>query len=170
MIEFAYNNSFQASIGMAPFEALYGRRCRTPVCWGEDGDRQIHGSDLVDLTSERIRLSRARLLEVQSRQKSYADKRKKELEFQAGDKVFLKVSHWKRVLRFGWKRKLALRFIGPYEILERVGKVAYRLALPPDLKRIHKVFHVSVLKKYVPDATHVLETQPVELSENLTYE
>ena len=122
------------------------------------------------MTSERIILIRARLLEVQSRQKSYADKRRKDLEFQVGDKVFLKVSHWKGVLRFGWKGKLAPRYIGPYEILERVGKVAYRLALPPDLERIHKVFHISVLKKYIPDATHVLETQPVELSENLTYE
>ena len=100
---------------------------------------------------------RARLFEVQNRQKSYADKRRKDLKFQVWDKVFLKVSPWKGILRFGWKRKLVPRYIGPYEILERVGKVIYYQALPPDLERFHRVFFVSVLKKYVPDVTHILE-------------
>ena len=137
---------------------------------GEVGDRQVHGSELIDMTSERIKLIRSRLLEVQSRHKSYADRRRKDLEFQVGDKVFLKVSHWKGILIFGRKGKLASRYIGPYEILERVGNVAYRLTLSPELERIHNVFHVSMLKKYVSDLTHILENQPIELNENMTCE
>ena len=101
-------------------------------------------------------LIRKRLLTAQSRQKSYADKRRQPLEFEAGDHVFLKVMPKRGVIRFGKQGKLSPRFIGPFEILERVGAVAYRLALPPSLSGVHEVFHVSMLRKYTPDPAHVV--------------
>ncbi|KAL5582995.1 hypothetical protein UlMin_015437 [Ulmus minor] len=104
------------------------------------------------------------------RQKSYADKRRRPLEFNKGDHVFLKVAPMKGVMRFGKKGKLSPRFIGPYEILERIGKTAYQLALPPSLSAVHNVFHVSMLKKYVHDPSHVLQQEPVEIDEKLSYE
>ncbi|KAL5566586.1 hypothetical protein UlMin_029751 [Ulmus minor] len=107
---------------------------------------------------------------AQSRQKSYADKRRRPLEFQVGDSVFLKVAPFKGVIRFGKRGKLNPRYIGPYEVLERIGKAAYRLALPPNMASVHNVFHVSMLKKYVPDESHVLEQEPIELHEDLSYE
>ncbi|KAH9705011.1 Endonuclease [Citrus sinensis] len=170
LMEFAYNNSYQASIEMAPYEALYGRKCRTPVCWDEVGERKLFGPELVQNTSEKIQLIRQRLKAAQSRQKSYADKRRRELEFEVGDKVFIRISPWKWVLRFGKRGKLSPRYIGPYEIVERIGPLAYRLALPPELSRIHDVFHVSMLRKYVYDPSHVLSRQPIELKEDLSYE
>ena len=107
---------------------------------------------------------------AQSRQKSYADKRRRELELEIGDQVFLRVSPWKGVMRFGKKGKLSPRYIGPYEILERVGSVAYRLALPPNLSHVHNVFHISLLRKYMPDPSHVLHAEPIQIESNLTYE
>ena len=170
LIEFAYNNSYHSSIEMAPFEALYGRRCRSPICWNEVGERKLLGPELVQLTTEKIQLIRERLLAAQSRQKSYADNRRRDLEFQVGDHVFLKVSPSKGVMRFGNKGKLSQRYIGPFEILDRVGNVSYRLALPPVLSHIHNVFHVSVLRKYMPDPSHVLEYEPINVREDLSYE
>ena len=170
LIEFAYNNSYHSSIEMAPFEALYGRRCRSPICWNEVGERKLLGPELVQLTTEKIQLIRERLLAAQSRQKSYADNRRRDLEFQVGDHVFLKVSPSKGVMRFGKKGKLSQRYIGPFEILDRVGNVSYRLALPPNLSHIHNVFHISVLRKYMPDPSHVLEYEPINVREDLSYE
>ncbi|XP_040361820.1 uncharacterized protein LOC121049220 [Rosa chinensis] len=111
-----------------------------------------------------------RLKTAQSRQKSYADKHRKHLEFQVGDWVFLKLSPWKGVVRFGKRGKLSPRYMGPYEIVERIGLVAYRSALPPQLSRVHDVFHVSMLRKYITDPSHVLPAQPITLTEDLTYE
>jgi hypothetical protein len=170
LVEFAYNNSYQASIDMAPYEALYGRKCRSPVCWYEVGERRLMGPELIQITSDKIKVIRDKLLTAQSRQKNYADKRRRNLEFSVGDNVFLKVSPTKGIFRFGKKGKLSPRFIGPFEILERVGVVAYRLALPPNLSSIHPVFHVSMLRKYLSDPSHVLEVQPVELRKDMTYE
>ncbi|KAA3483602.1 Retrotransposon gag protein [Gossypium australe] len=127
LIEFSYNNNFQSSIKMAPYEALYGCKCRTPLYWTE-------------LTCDR--------------QKSYADLKRKDIEFEISDKVFLKVSPWKKVFRFRRKAKLSLRFIGPYEIIERVGPVAYRLVMPSELEKIHNVFHVSMLHRYCSNSSH----------------
>ena len=110
---------------MTPYEALYGRRCRTPVCWGEVGERKLIGPELVQATSENVKLIREKLKTAQERQKSYADKRRRDLEFEVGDKVFLKLSPWKGILRFGRKGKLSPRYIGPYEILERIEPSAY---------------------------------------------
>ncbi|KAL0543847.1 hypothetical protein IC582_018952 [Cucumis melo] len=169
LMEFAYNNSYQATIGMAPFEALYGKCCRSPVCWDEVGEQRLMGPELVQSTNEAIQKIRSRMHTAQSRQKSYADVRRKDLEFEIGDKVFLKVAPMKGVLRFERKGKLSPRFVGPFEILERIGPVAYRLALPPSLSTVHDVFHVSMLRKYVPDPSHVVDYEPLEIDENLSY-
>ena len=131
---------------MAPYEALYGRHCRTPLCWTELKEKKLIGPDLVQQTDEKIRLIKSRLKAAQDRQKSYSDLKRKDVEYEAGTKVFLKVSPWRKILRFGKKGKLSPRFIDPYEILECIGPVAYRLALPPELSRIHNVFHVSMLR------------------------
>jgi len=169
LIEFAYNNSYHASIGMAPFEALYDRRCKTPICWSEVGERDPSRVELIDQTIEIIKTIRKRLQVTQSRQKSYADNRRRPLEFEVGDHVFLKVSPPKGSIRFVQKGKLSPRFIGPFEILQRVGSVAYQLVLPPSLQGIHDVFHVSSLRKYVPDPDHVIRYEPLQVKENLTY-
>lgn len=169
LMEFAYNNSYQSSIQMAPFEALYGRRYRSPIGWFEVGESRLVGPDLIQEAIEKVQLIRDRLVTAQSRQKSYADRRRRPLEFSVGEHVFLRVSPMKGILRFGRKGKLSPRFIGPFEILERVGQVAYRLALPPDISGVHPVFHVSMLRKYVHDPSHVIQHQEVQLDEHLSY-
>ena len=121
MLEFAYNNSYQSSIQMAPYEALYGRKCRFPVGWFEVGDRQLLGPDMVKDAVDKVKLIRDCMRTAQSRQKSYANNRRRELEFNVGDHVFLKVSPFKGVMRFGKRGKLSPRYIGPFEILRRYG-------------------------------------------------
>ena len=148
MVEFTYNNSFQSSIKMAPYKALYGHKCRTLLYWTELSEKQIHGVDLTRETEEKVKVIRDYLKAASDRQNSYAELKRKEIEFQVGDKVFLKVSLWKKILRFGRKGKLSPRFIGPYEIIERIRPVVYRLAFLPELERIHDVFHVSMLHRY----------------------
>ncbi|RVW78377.1 Transposon Ty3-G Gag-Pol polyprotein [Vitis vinifera] len=160
----------QASIGMAHFESLYGRKCRSPICWNDVGERKLLGPELVQLTVEKVALIKERLKAVQSRHKSYADQRRRDLEFEVGDHVFLKVSPMKSVMRFGRKGKLSPRFVGPFEILERVGTLAYKVALPPSLSKVHNVFHVSTLRKYIYDPSHVVELEPIQIFEDLTYE
>ena len=155
---------------MAPFEALYGRKCRTPVCWDEVGERILVDPELVQITSEKVKVVRDNLKIARDRHKSYADNRRRDLQFKIGDQVFLKISPWKGVLRFGKLGKLSPRYIGPYEIVSKVGPVAYKLKLPPELSRIHDTFHVLMLRKYILDSSHVLREQPVHLKENLTYE
>ncbi|KAK2374394.1 hypothetical protein QL285_075360 [Trifolium repens] len=170
LIEFAYNNSYHASIGMAPYEALYGRKCRTPLCWTEVGDRSFLGPDIVQETTLKIKSIRDKLKVAQSRQKSYADKRRRFLEFQEGDHVFLRVTP-KLGLRGVFKtKKLCPRFIGPYQILRRVGPVAYQLALPPSMSGLHDVFHVSQLRKYIPDPYQPVELEQIDLQPDLTYQ
>ena len=144
-MEFAYNNSYQASIQMAPYEALYARPRRSPLCWTEVGESSITGLDLIRDTSKKVSLIRQRLLTAQSRQKSYADVRRQPLEFEVGDHVFLKVMPKRGVVRLGKRGKLSPRFIGPFEILERIGTIAYRLALPPSMSGVYEVFHVSMI-------------------------
>ncbi|GKB36911.1 putative reverse transcriptase domain-containing protein [Tanacetum coccineum] len=151
LIEFSYNNSYHTSIKAAPFEALYGRKCRSPICWAEVGDAQLTGLEIVRETTEKIIQIKHRLQALRDRQRSYADKRRKPLEFQVGDKVMLKVSPWKGVIRFGKRGKLNPRYIRPFKILAKVGTVAYRLELPKKLSRVHSTFHVSNLKKCLSD-------------------
>ena len=174
LMEFAYNNSYQATIQMAPFEALYGRKCRSPLHWDEIGERDSLevsvGPEMTQRMIEQVKIIRQRMRQAQDRQKSYADLRRREIEFSVGDKVFLRIAPYRQVLRFGKKGKLAPRFIGPYEILERIGTVAYRLALPASMDRIHNVFHVSQLRKYVGDPSHVLQFSEIELAEDLSYQ
>ena len=136
---------------MTPYEALYGRPCRLQLCWTEVEESSILDPDLVRVTSEKVSLIRQHLLMAQSRQKSYADVRRRPLEFEVGDHVFLKVMPKRGVVRFGKHGKLSPRFIGPFEVLMRVDIVAYRLALPPSMSGVHEVFHVSMLRKYTPD-------------------
>ncbi|KAA0035618.1 pol protein [Cucumis melo var. makuwa] len=170
LMEFAYHNSYQATISMAPFEALYGKCCRSFVCWGEVGEQRMLGPELVQTTNAAIQKIKAHILTTQSRQKSYVDVRRKDLGFDVGDLVFLKVAPMKCVLRFEKKGKLSPRFVGPFEILERIGPVAYRLVLPPSFSTMHDVFHVSMLKKYVAYPTHVVHFEPLQIKENLSYE
>ncbi|CAM8996872.1 unnamed protein product [Rhodiola kirilowii] len=170
LIEFAYNYSFQSSLGMAPYEALYGRPRRSPLCWEEVGEKTFTGPEVIEETTEKVAQIRKRLLTAQTRQKSYADKRRRPLEFSMGDFVLLKVSPKKGVSRFYTKGKLAPRYIGPLKILERIGKVAYRLSLPSELSRVHNVFHVSMLRKCAPDDSQRIEWKGLQLDEDSSYE
>jgi hypothetical protein len=134
--EFSYNNSYQSSIEMAPFEALYGRKCRTPLLWDGVGERSLFGPDLIKEAEEKVRLIRDRLKIAQSGQKSYADSRRREVTYEVGDRAYLRVSPLRGVKRFGIKGKLAPRFIGPYKILARKGEVAYQLESPRPITEV----------------------------------
>ena len=170
LMEFAYNNSYQSSISMAPYEALYGRRCRTPMCWTELNEHKIIGPDLVKDTEEKVQIIQQRLKAANDRQRSYANLKRKDIEYEVGDKVFLKVSPWKKILHFGRKAKLSPRFISLYEILERVGPVAYRLALPLELAKLHDVFDVSMLRRYHSNTSHILLVQDIQVQEDFTFD
>ncbi|GJT68091.1 putative reverse transcriptase domain-containing protein [Tanacetum coccineum] len=148
LIEFSYNNSYHSSVRCAPFEALYGRKCRSPIMWAEIKDR---------------------LKAARDRQKSYVDKRRKPLEFSVGDYVLLKASPWKGVVRFGKKGKLAPRFVGPFEIVEKVGPVAYRLDFPKKLNDVHDTFHVSNLKKCLADPTLQVPLDEIRVDAKLNF-
>ena len=128
------------------------------------------GLELVRETTEKVALIRQRLLTAQSRQKSYADRRRRPLEFEVGDHVFLKVTPRRGVTRFGRGGKLAPRFIGPFDVIERIGEVAYRLALPPQIAGVHDVFHVSMLRKYEPDPSHVISWAELSIDSDASYE
>ena len=170
LVEFAYNNSYHSSIAMAPYEALYGRPCRSPVCWAEVGDKSLLGPEIVQLTTEKVKIIRERLKTAQSRQKSYADNRRRDLEFDVDSHVFIKVTPMKGHPRFGKRGKLTPRYVGPFQILERVGPVAYRVALPPHMSQVHNVFHISMLRGYLADPSHVIDHHQIELDDKLTYE
>ncbi|GJV09492.1 putative reverse transcriptase domain-containing protein [Tanacetum coccineum] len=157
------------TIKAAPFEALYGRKCRSPICWAEVGDAQLTGPEIVRETTEKIIQIKHRIQDSRDRQKSYADKIRKLLEFQAGDKVMLKVSPWKGVIRFGKRGKLNLRYIGPFKILAKVGTVAYRLELPEKLSRVHNTFHVSDLKKCLSDEPLAILLDEIHVDEKLNF-
>ena len=169
LMEFAYKNNYHATIQMAPYEALYGRKCRSPICCTEAGERKLLGPELVQLTTNKIKIIRDKILVAQSRQKSYADNRRRDLEFAKRDFVFLKVSPCKGIFRFSKKGKLSPRYIGPFEFLDRVGATTYHLELPVNLSRLHNVFHVYMLKKYLHDPSHVLSSDPIDLREDLSY-
>ncbi|GKA30752.1 putative reverse transcriptase domain-containing protein [Tanacetum coccineum] len=136
LIEFSYKNIYHTSIKAAPFEALYGRMCRSPVCWAE---------------------------------KSYADMRRKPLEFQVVDKVMLKVSPWKGVIRFGKRGKLNPRYIGPFKVLAKVGTISYILELPQQLSRVHSTFHVSNLKKCLSDEPLAIPLDEIHIDVKLHF-
>ncbi|GKF01304.1 putative reverse transcriptase domain-containing protein [Tanacetum coccineum] len=143
LVEFSYNNSYHASIKAAPFEALYGRKCHSPM-------------------KQRIQAAR-------DRQKSYANLKRKPMEFQVGDRVMLKVSPWKGVVRFGKRGKLNPRYIGPFKVLEKVGSVAYKLELPQELSRVHNTFHVSNLKKCYSDEPLAVPLEGLHIDDKLQF-
>jgi hypothetical protein len=169
LVEFSYNNSYHASIGCPPYEVLYGRKCRSPLAWHEVGDMQLIGPEIIVETTERVAQIKENLLKARDRQKKYADNRRKPLEFQVGDRVMLKVSPWKGVVRFIKRGKLAPRYVGPFEIVERIGAVAYRLKLPQELSNVHDVFHVSNLKKCLADETTYVPLNEIRVDSNLTF-
>jgi len=145
LVEFAYNNSFHTSIGMSPYEALYGRPCRTRLCWTQVGERSMLGPEIVEETTEKIRFLKEKMKEAQDRQKSYAYRRRKHIEFEVED-------------------------LGPFRVIERVGAVAYKLELPPAMDAFHNMFHVSQLRKCLSDQDIVLHEIPTDLGKNLTLE
>ncbi|KAI3682772.1 hypothetical protein L1987_83010 [Smallanthus sonchifolius] len=169
LAEFSYNNSYHTSIKAAPFEALYGRKCRSPLCWAKVGEKHLIGPEIVQETTDKIFKIKDRLKAARDRQKSYADNRRKPLEFQIGDRVILKVSPWKGVARFGNRGKLNPRYVGPFEILARVGPVAYKLKLPQELNNVHDTFHVSNLKKCLSDETLIIPPDEIHIDDKLHF-
>ncbi|GKD81592.1 hypothetical protein Tco_1348431, partial [Tanacetum coccineum] len=144
---------YHASIKATPFETLYGRKCRSPVCWAEVGDVQLTGPEIIH----------------EDRQRNYANKRRKPLEFQVGDRVMLKVSPHKGIIRFGKRGKLNPRYIGPFKILERIGPVAYKLELAEELSNVHNTFHISNLKKCLSDESLVIPMKELRLDDKLNF-
>ncbi|GJU78618.1 putative reverse transcriptase domain-containing protein [Tanacetum coccineum] len=167
LVEFSYNNSYHASIKAVPFKALYGRKCRSPVCSAEDGEVQLTGPEIVQKTTEKIVQIKQRIQAARDRQKSYADLKRKPMEFQIGDKVMLKVSPWKGVVRFGKRGKLNPRYVRPFKVIERVGFVTYKLELSEELSRVHNTFHVSNLKKCYVDEPLAIPLDGLHFDEKL---
>jgi hypothetical protein len=153
---------------MAPLEVLYGRKCRTPLNWVEPGERRFYGIDFVDEAEKKVCIIQQNMQATQSRQKNYADKRRRPLEFQVGDYVYLKVTPMKKK-QFGIKKKLAARFVGPYRIIEKKGPVAYKLQLPEAMSSIFPVVHVSQLKKCLRVSEERIEPQVIRIKADLEY-
>ncbi|GJU94605.1 putative reverse transcriptase domain-containing protein, partial [Tanacetum coccineum] len=169
LAEFSYNNSYHASIKAAPYEALYGQKCRSPVCWAEVREAQLTGLELILETTEKIILIKQRMQAAQDRKKSYADQKQKPMEFEVRDRVMLKVSPWKGVVWFGKWGKLNSRYVGTFKVLAKVGKVAYRLELPQELSRVHHTFHVSNLKRCYADETLVMPLEGIHVDNKLQF-
>ncbi|GJW83995.1 putative reverse transcriptase domain-containing protein [Tanacetum coccineum] len=169
LVKFSYNNSYHASIKAAPFEALYGRKCRSPVCWAKVREVQLTGPDLVQETTEKVIQIKQSIQAACDRQKSYADLKRKPMEFQVRDRVMIKVSPWKGVVRFGKRGKLNPRYVGPFKVLEKVGSVAYRLELPQELSRVHSTFHVSNLKKCYSDEPLAVPLEGLHIDDKLRF-
>ncbi|GKA21327.1 putative reverse transcriptase domain-containing protein [Tanacetum coccineum] len=150
-------------------QSLYGRKCRSPVLWAEIGEGCLIGPELVLETTNKVVLIKEKLKEARDRQKSYADKRRKPLEFEVGDRELLKVSPWKGVVHFRKKGKLAPRYVRPFEILERIDLVAYRLRLPEELSSVHDTFHVSNLKKSLTDANLHVPLNEIKVDKTLCF-
>ncbi|GJW16360.1 putative reverse transcriptase domain-containing protein [Tanacetum coccineum] len=169
LAEFYYNNSYHTSIRCAPFEALYKIKCRSPVLWVDIGEGSLIGLELVEEMTDKLVVIKEKLKAARDRLKSYANNRRKSLEFEVGDRVLLKVSPCKGVIRFGKKDKLAPRYVGPFEILERIGPVAYQLRLPKELSRVHDTFHVSNLKKCLADANLHVPFNEIKIDKTLRF-
>ncbi|GJX82690.1 putative reverse transcriptase domain-containing protein, partial [Tanacetum coccineum] len=169
LVEFSYNNSYHTNIKAAPFEALYGRKCQSPVCWAKVGDAQLTGPAIIHETNENIVQIKSRIQAICDRQKSYANIRCKPMAFQVGDRVMLKVSPWKGVVRFGKRGKLNPRYVVPFKVIERVRTVAYKLELPPQLSRVHIKFHVSNLKKCMFDESLMIPLEELRVDDKLHF-
>jgi hypothetical protein len=168
--EFFYNNSYQKSLKMSPFEVLYGRKCRTPLFWNEHGENQVFGPKILREAERQVEVVRENLQLAQSRQKSYVDHRRRKLSFKVDDFVYLKVSPMRGLHRFKIQGKLAPRYIGSFKILEQRGEVAYQLELPPQLSDVHDVFHVSQLRKCLRVSEEHMPLEELTIGEDLTYQ
>jgi hypothetical protein len=168
--EFSYNNSYQESIKMAHFEFLYGRKRRTPLFWNKPSENQVFGPDILQEAERQVQMVRENLKLVQSRQKSYADNKRRELRFQVGDYVYLKVSPMRGLCHFKIRGKLTPRYIGPFKILEQRGEVAYQLELPPQLSDVNDVFHISQLRKCLRVPEEQMPLEELQVGEDLTYQ
>ena len=170
LIEFTYNNNFLSSIRMTLFEVLYGRRCKTPLCWYESGESVVVGPKIVQQTTDKIKNIQEKMKASQSRQKSYHDKRRKTLEFEKGDHVFLRVTPIMGVSRVLKSHKLTPCFIGTYHSFEKLDEVAYQVNFLLSLANLHDVFHVSQLRRYIADLSHVVQLDDVQVRDNLVVE
>eukprot|EP00253_Pinus_taeda_P028795 PITA_28795 len=162
LVEFAYNNGYHASLQMSPFEVLYGRKCHTPSSWGGLEDKLMLGPEMLKEMEQMVKKVRANLKVAQDRQKSYADRKRNFKEFQVGEHVYVIIQEKKSTLQWSGCAKLAPHFCGHFQILARIGPVAYQLALPSHV-RVHNVFHVSVLKKYIYDPKHIISWQDIQV-------
>ncbi|GKD94603.1 putative reverse transcriptase domain-containing protein [Tanacetum coccineum] len=169
LVEFSYNNSYHASIKAAPFEALYSRKCRSPVCWAEVEEVQLTSPEIVQETTKKIIQIKQRIQAARDRQKSYADLKRKPMEFHVEDRVMLKVSPWKGVVRFGKWGKLNPRYVGPFKVLKKVRSVIYKLELPQELSRVHSTFHVSNLKKCCSDEPLAVPLDGIHIDDKLHF-
>ncbi|GJU78328.1 putative reverse transcriptase domain, ribonuclease H-like domain, aspartic peptidase domain protein [Tanacetum coccineum] len=169
LVEISYNNRYHASIKAASFEALYGRKCRSPVYWAEVGDVQLTGPEIIHETTKKIVQIQQRLQAARDWQRIYANVRRKPLEFQVGNRVMLKVSPQKGVIRFGKRGKLNPWYIGPSKISKRVDLVAYTLELPEEFSNVHNTFHVSNLKKCLSDESLVIPMKELRLDDKLNF-
>jgi hypothetical protein len=167
--EFSYNNMYQANIKMAPFEALYGRQCRTTLFLSQTGESQIFGPEVLKDAEKHVQTIRENLKVAQLQHKSYVDKIRRDLSIKIGDFIFLKVSPMRGTPRFKVKGKLAPRYVGPFKIISCKGEVAYQLELPPQLSDVHDVFHVSQLKKCLRVPREQLPMEELDLGGDLTY-
>jgi hypothetical protein len=154
---------------MAPYEALYGRQCQIQLFWSQTRESQVFELEVLKDAEKQVQLVRENLKVAQSRQKSYADKRRRDLSFKIGDFVYLKVSLMRGTHRVRVKGKLAQRYVGPFKIIDRKGEVAYHLELPPQLSEVHDVFHVSQLKKCLRVPEEQLHMEYLDLGGDLTY-
>ncbi|GJS48163.1 putative reverse transcriptase domain-containing protein [Tanacetum coccineum] len=160
---------YHTSIRCALFEAQYGRKCRSPVLWAKIKEGSLIGPELVQEMTDKVVVIKEKLKAARDRQKSYADNRRKPLEFEVGDRVMLKVSPWKGVVHFRKKGKLAPRYVGPFEILKRISPVAYRLRLSKELSSVHDTFHVSNLKKCLADASLHVPLDEIKVDKTLRF-
>jgi hypothetical protein len=168
--EFSYNNSYQKSLKMSPFKVLYGCKRRTHLFWNEPGENQVFGLEILREAERQVQVVRENLQLAQSRQKSYADHRRRKLSFEVGDFIYLKVSPMRGLRHFKIRGKLAPRYIGPFKILEQRGEVAYQLELPPQLSYVHVVFHISQLRKCLWVPEEQMPLKELTIGEDLTYQ
>jgi hypothetical protein len=168
--EFSYNSSYQECLKIATFKMLYGRRCRTLLFWSETGEWKVFGPDILQEAEEQVCIVRENLCAAQSRQKSYADHRRRELTFEVGDFVYLKVSPMRGLHYFKVRGKLAPRFIGSFKFLEKRGEVACQLEPPPQLSNVHDILHVSQLKKCLRVSEEQLPMEDLDDKEDLSYQ
>ena len=167
--EFSYNNSYLASIEMAPFEALYGKKCRTPLFWNQAREHRVFGPEIIQEAEKKVQEVRNNMKTAQSRWESYGNTRRRELTFEIGDFLYLKVSPIRGLRRFKVKGKLGPHYISPFKIINRKGEVAYELDLPAQLSDVHNVFHVSQLKKCLRVPEEQLPLEELNINEDLSY-